>query len=136
MVQTATRDRFVVTHSAFPGLTFRTSAGMGGETAITQRRHTPGGPQEAISGRQKLTDVTLTVSYTRDTEAIALRAAKGEKFPGTITRQMLDLDDIPIPGQQLVLAGCVLKSWAVPDTDVDSEEPGDLTLVFTPGSAA
>lgn len=131
-----TQDRFSVTHSALPGYTFRTSAGGGGERTVTKRRRTPGGGQENVIGRQSLKDVTLTIGYDRDTDKIAQRALRGDVFAGSITRQALDLDDTPIPGAAVTFVDCVLKDYSVPDSDVDSGEPGDLTLVFSVGRTA
>jgi hypothetical protein len=131
-----TADRFQVTLSSTPGVTWRTSAGAGGERDIAKRRRTPGGKQENIIGRATLNDVTLTIGYDRDTEKLALRALKGDLFAGTITRQALDLDDTPIPGQQVIFTDCVLKSYSIPDSDVDSGDPADLTFVMSIGATA
>lgn len=136
MNPTITADRFLVTHSAIPGVTWRTSAGAGGEHPITKRRNTPGGKMENIVGRQSHNDITITTGYNRDTEVLGIRALKGELFIGSITRQALDADDVPIPGQQVVFSDCTLKTYSIPDTDVESGDPTDLSFTFSIGGVA
>lgn len=132
-----TQDRFLVTHSAFPGLVFRTSSGVGGERTVTKRRRTPGGGQENVTGRQSLKDITVTIGYDRTTDQkIAQPALRGATFPGSITRQALDLDDTPIPGAVTTFVDVALKDYSIPDSDVDAGDPGDITLVFSVGKVA
>lgn len=136
MAPTITADRHQVTLTSAPGHVFRTASGAGGERDVTKRRNTPGGPHENIVGRTTMTDQTLTIGYSRTTMVLAERALKGDLFEGSIVRQALDPDDVPIPGPPTVFTGCILKSYSIPDADVDSADAGDLSFVFSVGGVA
>lgn len=131
-----TASRYQVTHSALPGKVFRTSSGMGGTATVTKRRHTPGGPQETIRGRQELKNITVTIAHTRETEDLVQRLLSGDSLRGDLTRVSLDADDVPVPGSTVTLAGVVVSDYSVPDTDVDSDDPADITIEFAVGSKA
>lgn len=136
MTTTYTKSRYQVTHSALPGMVFITSSGTGGSASVTKRRHTPGGPEETIRGRHQLKNITVMIAHTRDTESLAQKLLAGNPLRGSITRVSLDADDVAVPGSSVTFSDAVVTDYSIPDTDVNDDEPGDITIEFAIGKKA
>lgn len=133
MAPTHTGSDFLITSAALPGFVFRTSSGWGGTTPMTKRRNTPGGPVELVKGRTEFKDVTTGIAESRDVVTFKKRLAAGETFDGPITRVACDRDGTPVPGSELSFTAAI-SDFGFGDTDVDSNDPSDITVVWTIGS--
>lgn len=127
-----TQDRLKVAVDSIPG-PWRTGSGFGGERDVTKLRAEAGGPKIALPGPQELQDVTTERVFDAERDSqIVNRLQNGHVYAGTkVTITPLDEAYNAIPGASIVIPGCRVKSWELPEADADSAEAAVLQIVWT-----
>ncbi len=131
MANWTTQDRMKVSVDTIAG-SWTGISGIEMEREVQSRRPGAGEPKVTIATSVAPGDVTITRMFDADVDVDLYRSCHAGAFAGSNIKVVyLDEDGNAIPGRQLVLTGCAVKSASHPEGDSDGSDVGIMSITWT-----